>query len=238
MNLPNSLACGFSPPFECIEKDILARAKADAELLWRRENKAVFRNLHASLSWAFNVVCSARIVDYLLPSLGPDIAIENSFLVVKGPRVTFDVPPHQDGINEQIQLDPCRARSVWIALTSATEENGCLHFSPGSHRLGYLPFEISNNPAHMQGRGKPLTVATPSSPGDFITAPISAGHAIVFDTRLVHRSPSNRTNMPRFAFNVRYVAPHRFWKDKERSPSLTVVSGDPGHFSDVTLVQT
>nr|WP_280685543.1 phytanoyl-CoA dioxygenase family protein [Kitasatospora sp. MAA19] len=43
-------------------------------------------------------------------------------------------------MDAQVELDPDRSVSAWLAVSVATLDNGSLHAVPGSHHFGYLPF--------------------------------------------------------------------------------------------------
>jgi hypothetical protein len=85
-------------------------------------------------------VCSAALLGAVHAVIGPDVAVENTFLVVKWPGSDFEIPWHQDGIDRRIELDPDRSVSAWLAVTDATVSTGCLEVIHGSQRLGYLPY--------------------------------------------------------------------------------------------------
>ena len=52
----------------------------------------------------------------------------------KPPRIGRPTPPHQDGF--YFKLNPCLALTMWLALDVVNEENGCVRYIPGSHKLG------------------------------------------------------------------------------------------------------
>ncbi len=168
----------------------------------------VLVNPHLTETWAQFAVGEAGALDHVAELLGPDIAVENSFLITKRPGLPFAVPPHQDGVNDAIELDPARAVSVWLALTAAPNTAGCLEVVPGSHRHGYLPYTREPGP----GPRRALTIAPGAlpPPAAFTPVPVSAGEAVIFDVRLIHRSGPNTTNRPRLGLNIRYVAPDAF----------------------------
>ena len=50
----------------------------------------------------------------------------------KPPRVGQPTPPHQDAYYWKIA--PCNGLTMWLPLEDVDEENGCLHYSRGSHK--------------------------------------------------------------------------------------------------------
>ncbi|MCB0962446.1 MAG: phytanoyl-CoA dioxygenase family protein, partial [Acidimicrobiales bacterium] len=85
--------------------------------------------------------------------------------------------------------------TVWCPLQHCTAENATLHMVPGSHKL--TP-----------------DVATPAEPPFFssfedelveqylVPVEVEAGHALIFDDSLVHWSPDNQGDAPRWAVQI------------------------------------
>lgn len=74
---------------------------------------------------------SSSIVDIVSDLLGPNIDCFQSQFIFKNPGV-IGQPWHQDSYYFDFTLQP--QIGVWLALTQATPENGCLWVLPGSHR--------------------------------------------------------------------------------------------------------
>lgn len=99
-------------------------------------------------------------------------------------------PWHQDQGVITTDADETNIVSVWIAITDATEENGCLCMIPGSHREGLAPhcFEI---PEKFRDK--------------FVTPiPMKAGSALFFHRLTKHSSLPNHSDDIRFSFDLRY----------------------------------
>ncbi|MEU1813241.1 phytanoyl-CoA dioxygenase family protein [Micromonospora aurantiaca (nom. illeg.)] len=150
------------------------------------------------------VVRRTAIVNAVADLIGPDIAIEGGFLIVKNPGDEFTVPWHQDGTNGRGELDPARSVTLWAALTDASVDAGALHVIPGSWRYGYLPCHREDG---QGGRARGLTTTVPVDAGDPVVVPVAAGQALLMDQRLLHSSPPNTTAVARIGLNVRFVAP-------------------------------
>ncbi|MFD4143071.1 phytanoyl-CoA dioxygenase family protein [Streptomyces sp. NPDC058572] len=173
-------------------------------------------------AWAASVVRSPLLLDAVQAAIGPDVAVENTFLVMKWPGREFEVPWHQDGIDARIELDPLRSVAAWLALTDASEETGCLHVIPGSQRAGYLPFGPEADAGQSRGRADTINAAPSGRP---LPVPVRAGRAVLMDMRLLHRSGSNTSDGARVGLNVRYVAPDGCLRRDPTCPSLVPVSG-------------
>ncbi|MGW1989467.1 phytanoyl-CoA dioxygenase family protein [Embleya sp. NPDC001921] len=184
----------------------------------------VVRNPHLDAEWAALAVRAPRLLDAVRGLIGSAVAVENTFLMTKWPGRPFEVPWHQDGIDERIELDPEWSVSAWPAVTDATVNNGCLHVVEGSQRCGYLP--VGREAAHGAERGRATTALVGTD--DTATAVcLRAGAAVLMDSRLLHRSGSNSGGTPRIGLNIRYVAPDGIRRRATTSPSLDPISG-PG----------
>ncbi len=106
---------------------------------------------------------------------------------------------HQDIVALLPEADETQQLTVWVAVTEATEENGCLLSVPGSHRRGPAVHcsnaELASEPqvpaALMEGR-----TAVP--------LPVKRGGAVLFHKMNVHRALPNRSNKLRWSLDLRY----------------------------------
>ncbi|TFV29745.1 hypothetical protein E4K10_49455 [Streptomyces sp. T1317-0309] len=173
------------------------------------------RNPHVEQDWAHDVVRAPQLLAAVQDVIGPNVAVENTFLVTKWPDRDFEVPWHQDGINHRLELDPHRSVAAWVALTDADESTGCVHVIPGSQRAGYLPFEAEADTGAARGRALGVQVGDSAS-GVPVTVP--AGSGLLMDTRLVHCSHSNTGAGTRIGLNIRFVAPGAVSRRQRRLP--------------------
>ena len=105
---------------------------------------------------------------------------------------------HQDTVAVLPEAEDTNQLTVWIAVTEANEENGCLVSIPGSHLEGahrHIPGEIPREP---------------SVPAEIIggrtgnALPVARGGIIIFHKQNIHRSKVNRSNSLRWSLDVRY----------------------------------
>lgn len=185
------------------------------------DHTEVVKNPHRWAEWARGATSAEPLLAAVQAVIGPDVAIENSFLMIKWPG-GFEVPWHQDGTDARIELDPDRSVSAWLALTNATTFSGCLQVAPRSHRLGYLPCGVEEQ--HGAGRGRAGQAAGFSCDHP-VAVPVAAGHAVLMDVRLLHRSGINFTTAARIGLNVRYVAPGAARTRDHTSADLDPISG-------------
>ena len=111
-------------------------------------------------------------------------------------------PPHQDGF--YFKLNPCEAVTMWLALESVDEENGCVRYLPGSHRDGMREHRRTETLGFSQGiadYGRDAEakreVAVPAAPGDLLVH-----HALT-----IHRADGNHSpTRPRPALGFVFYA--------------------------------
>jgi ectoine hydroxylase-related dioxygenase (phytanoyl-CoA dioxygenase family) len=124
--------------------------------------------------------------------IGPDVRLYWDQAVYKKTEKPRRVPWHQD--NGYTYVEPQEYLTVWLALTDATEANGCPEVAPGCHRLGTLEHHYVD-PLGWEC----LEEGTPS-----VAAPVRAGGAVVFSSLTPHRTGPNLTSDVRKAYILQY----------------------------------
>ena len=104
--------------------------------------------------------------------------------------VGSEVPYHQD--NAYFNLAPDHALTCWIALADATQENGCVRYIDGSHKLGNLP----HVPSGVKGNSMRLK-ALPPDAGPEVCGVVRRGGALIHHCNTIHRSEPNRSDRDR-----------------------------------------
>jgi ectoine hydroxylase-related dioxygenase (phytanoyl-CoA dioxygenase family) len=125
--------------------------------------------------------------------LGPDVNLYWDQAVYKKPEKPRRVPWHQD--NGYTYIEPQQYLTIWLALNDATEANGCPVVAPGIHRMGTL--------AHTYV--EPLGFECFSDPPRAVSAPVSAGGAVVFSSLTPHLTGPNLTGDVRKAYILQYA---------------------------------
>ena len=143
---------------------------------------------------------SDRFVGLASQLLGDDVVARNLQWFNKPPRVGSVTPPHQDGF--YFMLEPNEAVTLWLALDSVDEENGCVRYVSGSNREGMRPHQRSNVTGFSQGitdyGDSDRESETPilAAPGDLF-----AHHCMT-----IHRADANTSERPRAALGFVYNA--------------------------------
>ena len=139
-----------------------------------------------------------RVLDLVSDLIGEQLDCFLSQFIFKNPGA-WGQPWHQD--EYYFRFDRAPQVGVWLAVTEATLENGCLHVVPGSHRepihdhikddrpganFGYV--EIVD---HDMSASQPVLMA----PGDLL----------LFHSHLMHRSTDNESSSLRAAMVYHYA---------------------------------
>ena len=155
---------------------------------------------------AFGLLTNPRLLDVVEQFVGPEI-YSNPIQHTRIKPPERDVPEHlrassllaktdwhQDQGVHLPEADQTDMLTVWLPVTDATEENGCLCVIPGSHREGLTTHCITRGnsiPAELLG-------------GEPVNLPIRRGGALFMDRRTKHASLRNMSDGIRWSFDLRY----------------------------------
>ncbi|MDQ3146285.1 MAG: phytanoyl-CoA dioxygenase family protein, partial [Actinomycetota bacterium] len=113
--------------------------------------------------------------------VGPDVDLYHDQAVYKKPEKPRRFPWHQD--NGYKFVEPQSYLTCWVALTDATEDNGCPRVAPGLHRLGTLAHAYVD----------PLGWECFTDPEEVEVAAVPAGSVVVFSSLTPHLTGPNIT---------------------------------------------
>jgi ectoine hydroxylase-related dioxygenase (phytanoyl-CoA dioxygenase family) len=147
---------------------------------------------------------SSLLVDLCVDLIGPDVRLYWDQAVYKKPDTEAPFPWHQD--NGYAFVEPQQYLTCWVALTDATEENGCPWVVPGLHRLGTLAHEYSD-----------IGFVCLRDPEEAVPVPATAGSIVVFSSLTPHSTGPNRTGAVRKSYIVQFAP-----------TGAVVVRGEPG----------
>lgn len=121
---------------------------------------------------------------------------------------------HQDQGVSREEADETEMITVWLAITDATIDNGCLQVIPYSHREGIT--------THCPS-GEQMTIPDPLLNGTPQPMPIQSGSALLLHRLTKHASLPNTTESIRWSFDLRYQ-PIGQVTGRDELPSLIVRS--------------
>ncbi len=142
-----------------------------------------------------------QILDMVEQLIGPDFALWNSSFFAKPANGGHATPWHQDG--EYWPITPLATCTVWIAIDSATIENGCLRVIPGSHRDKALLSHHTNFSDDVTLNQELDNHNYDESEAHNIV--LEAGQISLHDVYLVHGSEANHSSHSRRGMTLRFM---------------------------------
>lgn len=153
----------------------------------------------------FAMATNKNILDCVEALIGPEISSNPiQHVRIKPPQRAVDASEtrahviatdwHQDQGVTLEEADQTTFVTVWLAITEATVENGCLQVASGSYDK-MLP-HCSKTQVGIADAFLPKDNATP--------APVKAGGAIIFHPLTPHGSLANNSDGYRWSFDLRY----------------------------------
>ncbi len=159
----------------------------------------------------FRLLTNPRLLDLVESIIGPEIysnPVQHTRIkppVHRLPKTALDsniaaTMWHQDSAVITQEADATDMLTVWLAVTDATIQNGCLIAERGSHRGGELSL-------HCSGKGVAAEIYIPESiiDGDrVVPLEVGAGGAVFLHKMTEHGSLDNRSDDIRWSFDLRY----------------------------------
>jgi phytanoyl-CoA hydroxylase len=138
-----------------------------------------------------------RVLDLVGGVLGPRLDCFLSQFIFKNPGA-LGQPWHQD--SHYFPFEPDHQVGVWLSVTKATIENGCLWVLPGSH-IERVHDHVPDRREYAQG-GYVEIVDHDMAAG--VPVLMDPGDVLFFDSHVMHRSTDNESNGIRAAMVYHY----------------------------------
>lgn len=150
----------------------------------------------------------------------PSYCILNANIVIKPPRSGF-FEIHQDWAFVADKATKCM--TVWCPLVDTSMDNGAVHLLPGSHRLDQA-IRVPNMPSYFDDFSDTLVERW------LQPVPAKAGHALIWDSHMIHWSGENHTTSPRVAVQMSCIPiqsqPVFIYYDKAMPNRLEIFAAD------------
>ena len=155
----------------------------------------------------FGLLTSPRLLDLVEDVIGPEIYSNPvQHIRMKLPKraipqgftngLVTQIPWHQDNGVIMPEADEATILTVWLPLTSATVDNGCLQVIPLSHHNG-LEAHCPGGNVHIPDAFVPVERALP--------VPMRPGSVLLMTQRTIHSSLDNVTDdQVRISMDLRY----------------------------------
>jgi len=179
-------------PFERQTRDFL-RTQPNEKFFIADAQTITFTIHLVARSSLLRAFCSGPVFQDLAHDLiGPDVRLYWDQAVYKRSEKPRPFPWHQD--NGYTYVEPQQYLTCWVALTDATEENGCPWVVPARHRLGTLKHWPTD-----------LGFQCLEDPTDAVAVPARAGSIVVFSSLTPHCTGPNRSAAVRKTYIVQFA---------------------------------
>ncbi len=200
---------GYVFPLDIVSAEEAAEIRADLEkaedeVRADKQHLRLLRGYPARLLPSFDrLVRHPNMIAAATAILGPDVILWGSGLFIKEANTPSFVSWHQD--LTYWGLDQADEITLWVALSPAPSESGCMRFVPGSHRADIVPHADSFADDNLLTRGQEIAVEVDEASA--VDAALQTGQASLHHGHLFHASGPNRTNDRRIGAAIRYIVP-------------------------------
>jgi ectoine hydroxylase-related dioxygenase (phytanoyl-CoA dioxygenase family) len=196
---------GFLAPIRIAGTDQAAAWRRELEESERKHGKLHYlAKAHLVLDFAHRLASYSSVLDAVSSIIGPDILLWDSTFIIKEPGDGKKVSWHQDLTYWGLDPDDDIV-SVWLALSPATIESGCMLMIPGSHIGPIAVHHDTRASDNILSRGQ--TIAEPIDESQATAVVLAPGEMSLHHGRVWHGSSPNRSHDRRIGFNAQYLAP-------------------------------
>ncbi len=196
---------GWLSPVEVLSGSEVAAARARLEAFEAEHGPLAARpertRAYLPFTWVDEIMRHPRLVDAVEDLIGPDILCWNALFWIKEAGAGSFVGWHQDAT--YWGLDNRELVTVWVALSPAGEDAGCLRVLPGSHRLT-LDHDETYDPDNLLTRGQHIRDIDDA---DTVAMPLAPGQASFHNVATAHGSGPNRSTGRRIGLSLHYLPP-------------------------------
>jgi len=184
---------------------------------------------HLTLPWVSALAHDARILDAVEDLIGPDILVYTSTFFIKEAHTPTIAAWHQD--STYYGLSPKEEITVWVALSDASVEAGCMDVLPFDGPPEQLPHAAHVVKDSVNRAGQVITVALDESKA--VAMPLKAGQFSMHHGLCPHRSGPNVTNHRRIGLGLNFVPASVRPVGAHRLAGMLVRGVDHGHLESV-----
>ncbi len=160
------------------------------------------QHLHQYDPFFFEMMFGSRFEKLAAILLDDDVEGKNMQYFNKPPKIGKPTPAHQDGY--YFMLEPNEAVTMWMALEKVDEENGCVKYVKGSHKIGMREHGRTNTLGFSQGI---VDFGNEEDLANEVFFPTKAGDLLVHHSLTIHFAEGNNsTDRTRKAMGFIYYA--------------------------------
>ena len=209
---------GYFSPLRLFDKSTALSYREILETVEQKTGSLNYRyKIHTVVEMAYKLATNKELLDSVEALLGPNILLYNTSFVIKEPNSKAHISWHQDltywGFNDDKQV------AAWIALSDATEENGCMHMIPGSHKGGQLPHKTTKDSNNLLHHGQTIEGVSEEQSR---CIPLKAGETSLHHGWTMHTSYPNKSDDRRIGLTINYISTDMFQTQTEHDSAMLV----------------
>jgi len=209
---------GYFSPLRLFDKSTALSYREILETVEQKTGSLNYRyKIHTVVEMAYKLATNKELLDSVEALLGPNILLYNTSFVIKEPHSKAHISWHQDltywGFNDDKQV------AAWIALSDATEENGCMHMIPGSHKGGQLPHRTTKDSNNLLHHGQTIEGVSEEQSR---CIPLNAGEASLHHGWTMHTSYPNKSDDRRIGLTINYISTDMFQTQTKHDSAMLV----------------
>lgn len=187
---------------------------SDAEVAWNRAQLERFEaeqghpvqgpqrsKSHLLFKWVDDLMRTPKILDAVEDLIGPDILCWNTLFWIKEAGSESFVSWHQD-LNYW-GLDNSELVTVWLALSPASLESGCMRVLPRSHKGELMAHQDRYDADNLLTRGQEVAVEVDET--KTVAMPLRPGEVSIHNVRIAHASGPNRSGDRRIGLSFHFI---------------------------------
>lgn len=156
---------------------------------------------HLLFPWVDDIIRHPKILDPVEDLVGPNILCWNSVWWIKEVNSDSFVSWHQDARYWGLNTD--ELVTVWLALSPARIENGCMHVAPKTHRGEMLPHQDNYHDHNMLTRGQEIISGIDKR--TVVPMELNSGQISLHNVKLAHASGPNQGTDRRIGLSIHYI---------------------------------
>ena len=196
---------GYYFPVRILDDDRIASCRGALERFEKDQGSPIHgaqrSKSHLLFKWVDDLMRDEKILDAVGDLIGPDLLCWNTLFWIKEAGSRSFVSWHQD--LKYWGLDTSDLITVWLALSPATVESGCMRVLPGSHVGDLLPHADEYNDNNLLTRGQEISVQVDES--KTVLMPLQPGEVSLHNVRLAHASGPNESPDRRIGLSLHYM---------------------------------
>ena len=222
---------GYAAPVNLMTPREAARHRAALERAEAEVGNLHYKpKIHTILRSPFELATLPVVLDIVERLVGPDILLYNATYIIKEPGTASHVSWHQDlpywGLSQDDQV------TMWLALSPATAESGCMRMIPASHTNGHVEHEVTEDASNVLYQGQTVRGIDEQ---EAVMCPLRPGQASFHHGWTLHASMPNNSNDRRIGLNVQYIAAHVRQTKHDLDSAMLVRGRDDFHHFETDI---